>query len=82
MPFSGDCHSFDSSTLEMLSDVGTAQLLRRTLADGLVGPLEIGWKRKDQTTLKVRLSGREVLGEEGGLEAYEVIVEDITKQRE
>lgn len=57
-----------------------AQLLGRTVAP--VGPLEIEWNRKDQTTLKVRLSGREVLGEQGKLEAYEIIVEDITRQRE
>jgi diguanylate cyclase (GGDEF)-like protein/PAS domain S-box-containing protein len=59
-----------------------AQLLGRTVADALVDPLEIEWKRKDQTTLKVRLSGREVLSEQGKLEAYEVIAEDITRQRE
>ncbi len=46
-----------------------------------VDPLEIEWKRKDGTTLKVRLSGREV-GSEGGKDGYEVIVEDVTKQRE
>jgi diguanylate cyclase (GGDEF)-like protein len=40
------------------------------------------WKRKDQTVLKVRLSGREVVSEDGKLEAYEIIVEDITRQRE
>jgi hypothetical protein len=30
MPFSGDCHSFDSPTLEMLKDVGTVYGLFRT----------------------------------------------------
>ena len=59
-----------------------AQLLGRTGADALADPVEIEWKRNDQTTLKVRLSGREVVSERGELEAYEVIVEDITKQRE
>ena len=44
-------------------------------------PLEVEWKRKDGTSLKVRLSGREV-GNEGGTGGYEVIVEDVTKQRE
>jgi hypothetical protein len=29
MPFSGDCHSFDSSTLKMLKDVGTVYGLFR-----------------------------------------------------
>jgi diguanylate cyclase (GGDEF)-like protein/PAS domain S-box-containing protein len=59
-----------------------AQLLGRTGADALADPVEIEWKRKDQTPLKVRLSGREVVSEQGKLEAYEVIVEDITRQRE
>jgi diguanylate cyclase (GGDEF)-like protein/PAS domain S-box-containing protein len=43
-------------------------------------PLEIEWKRKDGVTLKVRLSGREV-SNEGGMDSYEIIVEDITEQR-
>jgi diguanylate cyclase (GGDEF)-like protein/PAS domain S-box-containing protein len=59
-----------------------AQLLGRTGADALADPVEIEWKRKDQTPLKVRLSGREVVSEQGKLAAYEVIVEDITRQRE
>ena len=46
-----------------------------------VDPLEVEWKRKDGTPLKVRLSGREVNNEAGG-GGYEVIVEDVTKQRE
>jgi len=59
-----------------------AQLLGRSGADAFVDPIEIEWKRKDHATLKLRLSGREVLGERGELEGYEVIVEDVTRQRE
>jgi diguanylate cyclase (GGDEF)-like protein/PAS domain S-box-containing protein len=59
-----------------------AQLLGQRGADALVDPIEMEWKRKDQTTLKVRLSGREVVSEDGKLEAYEIIVEDVTRQRE
>ena len=59
-----------------------AQLLGQTGPDALVDPVEIEWKRKDQTTLKVRLSGREVVSEDGKLETYEIIVEDVTRQRE
>jgi len=59
-----------------------AQLLGTTSAGALVEPIEIEWRRKDHATLKVRLSGREVLSEQGELEAYEVIVEDVTRQRE
>ena len=43
-------------------------------------PLEIEWKRKDGTALKVRLSGREV-SNEGKTDSYEIIVEDVTQQR-
>src|SRR5258707_1446164 len=58
------------------------QLLGGSGVDALVNPVEIEWKRKHPRTVKVRLSGREVLSEQGELEACEVIVEDVTKQRE
>jgi diguanylate cyclase (GGDEF)-like protein/PAS domain S-box-containing protein len=45
-------------------------------------PLEVDWRRKDGTPVRVRLSGREVIGEQGGLGCYEIIVENVTKQRE
>ena len=38
--------------------------------------LEIDWKRKDGTPLKVRLSGRQA-STEGEKDSYEIIVEDI-----
>jgi PAS domain S-box-containing protein len=47
----------------------------------LADPMEVDWKRKDGTFLKIRLSGREV-GDKAGMDGYEVIVEDVTKQRE
>jgi len=59
-----------------------AQLLGQPDADAFVDPIEIDWERKDHATLKVRLSGREVLSDHGELEAYEVIAEDVTRQRE
>jgi diguanylate cyclase (GGDEF)-like protein/PAS domain S-box-containing protein len=59
-----------------------AQLLGRPGQDLKVEPVEIEWKRKDGTALKVRLSGREVGGGAGETECYEVIAEDVTKQRE
>jgi len=73
--------------LDLASDiiqdpVKRARLLGQPGADGLVDPIEIEWKRKDHAILKIRLSGREVLGEQGELETFEVIAEDITKQRE
>jgi diguanylate cyclase (GGDEF)-like protein/PAS domain S-box-containing protein len=59
-----------------------AQILERSGPDNRVAPLEIDWKRRDGTTLRVRLSGRQVKSQEGKTEGYEVIVEDVTSQRE
>ena len=57
-----------------------AQLLGHSADQDGADPLEIEWMRKDGTALKVRLSGREVTNE-GEMEDYEIIVEDVTKQR-
>jgi diguanylate cyclase (GGDEF)-like protein/PAS domain S-box-containing protein len=68
---------------DIIQDAGRrALLLGQSGAGALVDPLEIEWKRKDHATMKVRLSGRQVLNEQGELEAYEVIAEDVTRQRE
>src|SRR2546429_5974770 len=67
----------------LIQDLGKrAQLLGQPDQQGSVDPIEIEWKRKDHTTLKVRFLGQEVLGEHGELDAYEVITEDVTKQRQ
>jgi diguanylate cyclase (GGDEF)-like protein/PAS domain S-box-containing protein len=47
----------------------------------LVDPIEMEWKRKDHVRLKVNLSGQEVISEQGEFSAYELIAEDVTKQR-
>jgi diguanylate cyclase (GGDEF)-like protein/PAS domain S-box-containing protein len=62
--------------------VKRAQLLGQAGQQGTVDPVEIEWKRKDGTSLKVRVSGQEVMGEQGELHSYEVITEDVTKQRQ
>jgi diguanylate cyclase (GGDEF)-like protein/PAS domain S-box-containing protein len=68
---------------DIIQDPGRrVQLFGQSAADASVDPIEIEWKRKDHATLKIRLSGREVLSEQGKLEAYEVIAEDVTRQRE
>jgi diguanylate cyclase (GGDEF)-like protein/PAS domain S-box-containing protein len=59
-----------------------AQLLGHSDQEVQVAPVEIDWKRKDGAALRVRLSGREVSGGEGEADGYEVIAEDVTKQRE
>jgi diguanylate cyclase (GGDEF)-like protein/PAS domain S-box-containing protein len=68
---------------DLIQDPGKrAQLLGQSGQQGLIDPLEIEWKRKDGTTLKVRVSGQEVLGDRGEPDTYEVIIEDFTKQRQ
>ena len=68
---------------DIIQDPGKrAQLLGQSGADAHADPIEIEWKRKDHAAVKVRLSGREVLSEQGHLGAYEIIAEDVTKQRE
>jgi diguanylate cyclase (GGDEF)-like protein/PAS domain S-box-containing protein len=57
-----------------------AQLLGRSTGSTGAEPLEIDWKRKNGTTLKVRLSGREV-SNAAERDSYEIIVEDVTQQR-
>ena len=69
--------------LEIIRDpVQRAQLLGQEGSDGRIVPLEAEWKRQDGTTLKVRLSGREVNTQQGKRDGYELIVEDVTQQRE
>lgn len=61
---------------DIIQDTGKlAQLLGRT---DEFDPLEVEWRRKDGKTVRVRLSGQRV---SNGTDTYEVIVEDITKQR-
>jgi diguanylate cyclase (GGDEF)-like protein/PAS domain S-box-containing protein len=58
------------------------QLFEQSDKEDLVEPIEMEWKRKDRQSLKVRISGRRVISDEGELTAYELITEDVTKQRE
>jgi diguanylate cyclase (GGDEF)-like protein/PAS domain S-box-containing protein len=58
------------------------ELFRRSNGSGLVDAVEMDWSRKDRTAVKVYLSGRQVLSERGDSRTYELIAEDVTKQRE
>jgi diguanylate cyclase (GGDEF)-like protein/PAS domain S-box-containing protein len=58
-----------------------AQLLERSSQTGRVDPVETEWKRKDGTTLTVRLSGYKVRSEKSAPDRYAIIVEDVTDQR-
>ncbi|MGB6429668.1 MAG: diguanylate cyclase [Candidatus Acidiferrales bacterium] len=59
-----------------------ARLLGEVGENGRVDLLEAVWSRKNGIRLRVRLSGREIRGAEGHKEGYEIIVQDVTKQRE
>jgi PAS domain S-box-containing protein len=70
--------------------VGTAFYQRPEDREALIAEMERGdrfenleaeWRRKDGTTLTIRLSGRVVRGPGGGVEGYEVIIEDTTERR-
>ncbi len=43
--------------------------------------LEVEWKQKDGTPMTVRLSGRAVRNDEGELQCFEMIAEDVTDRR-
>jgi len=59
-----------------------AQLLGLSDRELQTDAVEIDWKKKDGKGLKLRLSGREVVGGPGDAASYEVIAEDVTRQRE
>jgi diguanylate cyclase (GGDEF)-like protein/PAS domain S-box-containing protein len=58
-----------------------AQLFEPYRQTGNVDLIEVEWKRKDGTPMKVRLSGRQVGNDNGAPEGCEVIAEDVTAQR-
>ena len=67
---------------EMIRDPSErAQLFDSYRRTGRVDLIEVEWKRKDGTPMKVRLSGQQVGTEEGAPQACEVIAEDVTAQR-
>ena len=46
-----------------------------------IEPVEMEWKRKNGTTLKIRLSGCGVYDDHGNFAGHEIIVVDVTEQR-
>ena len=58
------------------------QLFEQLGKAGQADPIEMEWNRKDHAPLRVHLSGQEVISEQSELSAYELIAEDVTKQRE
>jgi diguanylate cyclase (GGDEF)-like protein/PAS domain S-box-containing protein len=67
---------------EIIRDpIERAQLFESYRQTGHVDLVEVEWKRRDGTPMKVRLSGRQVGFEEGAPDGCEIIAEDITAQR-
>ena len=58
-----------------------AQLFEGYRRTGRVELIEVEWRRKDGTPMKVRLSGRQVGVVEGAPDGCEIIAEDVTAQR-
>jgi diguanylate cyclase (GGDEF)-like protein/PAS domain S-box-containing protein len=46
-----------------------------------IEPVELEWKRKNGTAVKVRVSGRGVFDDRGDFDGYEIIAVDMTEQR-
>jgi diguanylate cyclase (GGDEF)-like protein/PAS domain S-box-containing protein len=67
---------------DIIRDPGErAKLFDSYRQTGQIDLIEVEWKRKDGTPMKVRLSGRQVAIEQGTLHGCDVIAEDITAQR-
>ncbi len=67
---------------EIIRDpVERAQLFEAYRRTGYIKSIEVEWKRKDGTPMRVLLSGRQVGGESGAPDGCEIIAEDITAQR-
>src|SRR5579864_316183 len=67
---------------EIIRDpIERAQLFESYRQTGHVDLIEVEWKRKDGTPMKVRLSGQQVGADDGAPHGCEVIAEDVTVQR-
>jgi diguanylate cyclase (GGDEF)-like protein/PAS domain S-box-containing protein len=67
---------------EVVLDFGQGKPLAGSSPESVrIEPVEIEWKRKNGTTLKVRLGGRGVFDEGGEFVGYEIIAVDVTEQR-
>ena len=73
-----------SSALEIALDVDPGQ---KTPFGGssaeprLIQPVEIEWKRKNGTSLRARISGRNAFDEQGNFNGCEIIAVDVSDQR-
>jgi diguanylate cyclase (GGDEF)-like protein/PAS domain S-box-containing protein len=61
--------------------VERSQLFEPYRETGRIDLIEVEWRRKNGTPMKVRLSGRQVGSEDEGPRGCEIIAEDVTSQR-
>ena len=66
---------------DVLSNSGEASTLSGRYETMRIEPFETEWKKKNGTTLKVRISGRAVYDDDGHFAGREIIAVDITEQR-
>jgi PAS domain S-box-containing protein len=69
---SRDVYANSAERMKFLEGVATQ--------DSFIG-VELGWKRKDGTSLTVRISGRPIRNLHGKIVIHEVVAEDITQQK-
>jgi diguanylate cyclase (GGDEF)-like protein/PAS domain S-box-containing protein len=77
----GELMAVNLATEIIRDPIERAQLFESYRQTGHVDLIEVEWKRKDGTPMKVRLSGRQVGIEEGAPDGCEIIAEDVTAQR-
>jgi PAS domain S-box-containing protein len=82
----GYCSKEDLKAANLAADIirdpiERAQLFEPYRRSGHIDLVEVEWKRKDGTPMKVRLSGRQAGNEEEGPMGCEIIAEDVTAQR-
>lgn len=67
---------------DICADAGDCEkITARLREESQLVAIETRWKRRDGSTVSVRLSGRRLLNSSGVVEAFEMIAEDITEQR-
>jgi len=57
------------------------RLVRQYQESGRIDGLELEWRRKDGSTMTARVSGRPMHDPYGGLDGFEMIVEDVSERR-
>lgn len=74
----GELMAVNLATEIVRDPIERGQLFESYRQTGHVDLIEVEWKRKDGTPMKVRLSGQQVGVEEGAPEGCEIIAEDVT----